>query len=165
MAAAGPLIYPRGSHSGSEPAQYHAAVAGALGGVGIVGHGLAAAVAHRPKLSRIPAVGREVEAYGLGALLRKLAVQLGIAHVIGVALHFKAQPGLGAEHAGHFIERGAGTGEQSRLSLLKKQLQQRPHFAHGQAGQSGGIGGRFLACSRCPTPAPTVLTGGPAAHK
>ena len=68
------VIYSFGSSAGSEAAQCHAAVTGALGGVGIVGYGLGTTAPHRPKLSRTHAVGREVETYGLGALPRKLAV-------------------------------------------------------------------------------------------
>ena len=102
-----PGYLPARLSSGSEAAQHYTAVAGALGGVGIVGHGLGAAVAHRPKLSRAHAVRREVEAHGVGSLLRELAVELGIAHVVGMALYFEPQRWLGTQGGGQLVERGA----------------------------------------------------------
>jgi len=63
---------------------------GPLSGVGIVGYGLRATVAYGAQLGRSYTVRREVEAYYFGPLLRKLAVQLGAAQVISMALYFEA---------------------------------------------------------------------------
>ena len=102
MAATNPLI----CLPGSQPAQHYAAIAGALGRVGIVGHGLGAAVAHRPKMSCTHAVRREVETCGFDAPPRKLAVELGLAHVVGMALHLEAQRWQSAQSGRQLVERG-----------------------------------------------------------
>lgn len=81
---------------------------GPLGGVGIVGYGLRATVAYGAQLGCSYTVRREVEAYYFCPLLRKLAVQLGAAQVISMALYLEAQPGLVTKRIGQPIEGDAG---------------------------------------------------------
>ena len=56
----------------------------------VVGYGLGATIAFGYEAVGVYAVGSQIQADDLGPLLGKLAVQLGAALVVSVALYFQA---------------------------------------------------------------------------